>query len=61
MRIKFLKPGLEMETRRRIFRRFGWENGMTVNGEKDVTVHEKDVPLLEETARRGFLAILKRR
>ncbi len=41
----------------RIRQRFGIPIGMTVNGETDAEIMEDDMPLLEETAKRGFIQI----
>lgn len=43
----------------RIRRRFGITAGTTVNGESPAEIKEEDFPLLEETARRGFVQIRK--
>lgn len=48
-------------TRERIRRRFGIPQGMTVNGETPAEIREEDLPLLEETARRGFIKIRRRK
>lgn len=44
---------------RKIRERFGLPSYMTVNGETDAEVSDEDFPLLEETARRGFIQIRK--
>ena len=41
----------------RIRQRFGLPVGMTVNGETDADIKEEDMPVLEETQRRGFIQI----
>lgn len=62
MRIKILKMGAKREVIERIVEKFGLNiRYMTVNGETEVSVKEEDMELFEETARRGFLSILKRR
>ena len=45
------------EARRRIRERFGIPPGMTVNGETRSVIRDVDIPLLEETARRGYIEI----
>lgn len=45
------------EARRRIRERFGIPLGMTVNGETRAAIRDEDIPLLEETARRGYIEI----
>lgn len=37
--------------------RFNIPRGMTLNGEREAEIKEEDMPLLEETARRGFIQI----
>lgn len=44
-------------TQERIRQRFGIPHGMTVNGETEADIRNDDIPLLEETARRGFIQI----
>lgn len=41
----------------KIRKRFNIPPGMTVNGETESDIKEEDMPLLEETARRGFIKI----
>lgn len=41
----------------KIRQRFGITKGMTVNWKTDTEVKEEDIPLLEETARRGFIRL----
>ena len=36
---------------------FGMPKGTTVNGETEADIREEDLPMLEETARRGFIQI----
>lgn len=43
----------------KIRERFGLPSHMTVNGETDARIRDEDFPLLEETARRGFIQIRK--
>ncbi len=45
------------EANAKIRQRFGIPAGMTVNGETVAEIREEDMPLLEETARRGFIQI----
>lgn len=46
------------ETIRRIRQRFGMPKYTTINGWTPAEILEEDMPLLEETARRGFISIL---
>ena len=46
-------------TIQRIRQRFGMPTYTTVNGWTPAEILEEDMPLLEETARRGFLYILR--
>ena len=41
----------------KIRERFGIPKGMTVNGETNAEIKDEDMPLLEETAKRGFIQI----
>lgn len=41
----------------RIRKRFGITQGETINGETVCEINEEDYPLLQETARRGFLQL----
>lgn len=45
------------EANAKIRQRFGIPAGMTLNGETVAEIREEDMPLLEETARRGFIQI----
>lgn len=47
------------ETIRRIRQRFGMPKYTTINGWTPAEILEEDMPLLEETARRGFISILR--
>ncbi|MBR1526877.1 MAG: hypothetical protein IJ640_09515 [Prevotella sp.] len=47
----------DKEVNRKIRERFNIPYWMTVNGETDAEIKEEDMPLLEETARRGFIQI----
>ena len=42
---------------RKIRQRFGITAGTTVNGETPAEIKDEDLPLLEETARRGYISI----
>ena len=42
---------------RKIRQRFGITAGTTVNGETPAEIEDEDLPLLEETARRGYISI----
>lgn len=44
-------------TNNKIRDRFGIPYTMTVNGETPAEIKEEDMPLLEETERRGFIRI----
>lgn len=44
-------------TNNKIRERFGIPHTMTVNGETDAEIKEEDMPLLEETEKRGFIKI----
>lgn len=46
-------------TIKRIRQRFGMPTYTTVNGWTPAEILEEDMPLLEETARRGFISILR--
>lgn len=41
----------------KIRKKFGISTGITVNGETPAEIKEEDMPLLEETERRGFIQI----
>ena len=43
--------------KQKIRERFGIPVGMTINAETKAEIKEEDMPLLEETARRGFIQI----
>ena len=47
------------ETIRRIRQRFCMPKYTTINGWTPAEILEEDMPLLEETARRGFISILR--
>ena len=47
------------ELEKRIRERFGVTAGTTVNGETPAEIKEEDYPMLEETARRGFISLRK--
>ena len=47
----------DAETKRKIRERFNISCGISVNGETETEIKEEDMPLLEETARRGFIQI----
>ena len=42
---------------RKIREKFGITAGTTINGETPAEIKDEDLPLLEETARRGFISI----
>lgn len=44
---------------KRIRKRFGMPTYTTINGWTPAEILEEDMPLLEETARRGFISILR--
>ena len=44
-------------TNNKIRERFGIPYTMTVNGETEADIREEDMPLLEETQKRGFIQI----
>lgn len=44
-------------TKDKIRKRFGIPQGETVNGETVCEINEEDYPLLQETARRGFIQL----
>lgn len=48
----------DKEIIKRIRQRFGMPTYTTVNGYTPAEILEEDTPLLEETARRGFISIL---
>lgn len=59
--VKFFRTGRHPYYYEQICRRFGWHiTSESVNGHAEVEVREEDIPILEETARRGFLGIIKR-
>lgn len=61
MEVKFFRSGRHPHYYGQICRRFGWNiTSETVNGHSVVDVAVEDIPVLEETARRGFLGIIKR-
>ena len=41
----------------KIREKFGITAGTTINGETPAEIKDEDLPLLEETARRGFISI----
>lgn len=45
------------EQERRIRERFGITGGTTINGETPANIADVDMPLLRETARRGYVQI----
>lgn len=49
------------EAIRQIREKFGMPNGTTVNGETEADIEEGLIPLLEETAKRGFIQIRERK
>lgn len=49
------------EAIRQIREKFGMPNGTTVNGETEADIDAELVPLLRETARRGFIQIRKQK
>lgn len=47
------------ETIKKIRQRFGMPTYTTINGWTPAAILEEDMPLLEETARRGFISIMR--
>lgn len=43
----------------KIRKRFGITAGVTINGETPADISEEDMPVLQETARRGYIQIRK--
>lgn len=54
---RHLNPKDAPEIKRRIRERFGIPQYTTVNGETTCEIKDEDLPLLQETARRGFIQI----
>ncbi len=50
----------DADTILRIRRRFGLTRDTTVNGETYAVVSDADMPMLEETARRGFVELRRK-
>lgn len=48
------------QIRWKICRRFGIYYEITVNGETRANIRDEDFPLLEETAKRGFIQIRRK-
>ncbi len=40
-----------------IRKRFGITAGTTINGESPAEIRDEDIPILEETARRGYIRL----
>ena len=56
--IYWLPLGLVPENKEKIIKRFGLKGGMNINGETSAdNVKPDDIPLLEETAKRGFFVV----
>ncbi len=56
IRIKWSSKG--MKRRKEICERFGFSSYLTLNHESEVYVRAEDLPVFNETVRRGFLTVL---
>lgn len=56
IRIKWSSKG--MKRRKEICERFGFSSYLTLNHKSEVYVRAEDLPVFNETVRRGFLTVL---
>lgn len=52
-------PSTGADIVKKIRERFGITGGTTINGETPAEIKDEDMPLLEETANRGFISLRK--